>query len=135
VKFKLDENLGSIRVFQMFQDAGHDVMTVKQQEMCSFPDPRVISRASSEERCLVTLDLDFANPLVYKPQKYRGIAVIRQHKGDTPEDVHFSVAALLQELAVRPIDRQLWIVDRGKIRDYRPKDQIFDPKTLKWNKI
>ena len=37
----------------------------------------VIAACGSEARGLVTLDLDFANPLVFPPEDFAGIAVLR----------------------------------------------------------
>ncbi|MGH9962769.1 MAG: DUF5615 family PIN-like protein [Pyrinomonadaceae bacterium] len=41
------------------------------------PDKDVIQVCLAESRCLVTLDLDFSNPLRFRPAEYSGIAVIR----------------------------------------------------------
>ena len=50
-------------------------MTLQQME--SAPDTVVIEACRREGRALVTLDLDFANPLDYRPSEYTGIAVLR----------------------------------------------------------
>jgi len=36
-----------------------------------------VDGASWKNRCIVTLDLDFLNPLVFPPEDYSGIAVLR----------------------------------------------------------
>jgi predicted nuclease of predicted toxin-antitoxin system len=59
VLFKLDENLGD-RGQKRLQEAGHDVMTVREQQLCGRPDSQVIDVCVSEKRCLITLDTDFA---------------------------------------------------------------------------
>ena len=64
--FKLDENL-SDRGQKRLREAGHDVMTVREQRLCGQPDSRVINVCLSEKRCLVTLDTDFADTLTYPP--------------------------------------------------------------------
>jgi predicted nuclease of predicted toxin-antitoxin system len=69
VKLKLDENLGS-RGAELFRQAGHDISTVAQQGLCSSGDQRLLEVCLSEKRCLVTLDLEFGNPLIFRPEDY-----------------------------------------------------------------
>ena len=76
MKFKLDENLGS-RGAATLREGGHDVATVAEQRMTSAPDPELVQVCGREGRCLVTLDLDFANPLRFRPADYAGIVVLR----------------------------------------------------------
>ena len=79
MKLKLDENLGH-RTLTILQRAGHDVITVTQQNISGIPDHELIALCRSESRALVTLDLDFANPLQFRPNTYAGIAVLRLHE-------------------------------------------------------
>ncbi len=76
MRLKLDENLGR-RGRELFERAGHDVATVAAQRLTSAADREVIEACRREGRCLVTLDLDFANPLRFKPSDYPGISVTR----------------------------------------------------------
>ncbi len=70
MRLKLDENLGH-REAEILRSAGHDVASVVEQNMCSASDTDLINVCSKEERCLITLDLDFGNPLIFKPSQYR----------------------------------------------------------------
>ena len=121
MKLKLDENLGRQGI-QLCIAAGHDTATVLDQGLTSAPDPRVIEVCREEGRCLVTLDLDFSNPLIFDPHKYAGIAVLRLPKKACHEDLLDAVRTLLAGLALREIAGQLWIVDRGRIREYQPEN-------------
>lgn len=76
MKFKLDENLGR-GVAALFRQKGYDVSTVPAQGFCSAADRVLIEACRKEHRCLVTLDLDFGNPLFFRPSGYAGIAVLR----------------------------------------------------------
>jgi predicted nuclease of predicted toxin-antitoxin system len=55
VRFKLDENL-SRSVATLFRGAGHDVMTVREEQLHGAPDEEVFDTSVREGRALVTLD-------------------------------------------------------------------------------
>jgi hypothetical protein len=55
-------------------------------------DAALIAACTAEARCLVTLDLDFANPLRFPPAGYAGIVV-----------------------------GKLWIIEPGRVREYLPE--------------
>ena len=72
MRFKLDENLGT-RGREQLREAGHDVMTVREQWLCGRPDSQVIDICTAEKRCLVTLDTDFADTLIYPPESTKQV--------------------------------------------------------------
>lgn len=121
MQFKLDENLTQ-KAAQLFREAGHDTSTVKEQGLCSASDHQVINICQNEKRCLVTLDLDFANPLIFDPAKYSGIAVLRLPPRPEFLDLIEIVQTLLQGLVQDSIQGKLWIVQKEKIRQYQPNE-------------
>lgn len=86
---KLDENLGTKGV-NILRSYGHDVTTVVEQDMQSYPDIDLIRECKTESRCLVSLDLDFSNPLVFPPEDYSGIAVLRLSSSSILSDKRIS---------------------------------------------
>ncbi|MEJ2726289.1 MAG: DUF5615 family PIN-like protein [Deltaproteobacteria bacterium] len=103
MKLKLEENLGT-RTAELLRDAGHDVTTVPEQNLCSSSDKELIETCRRERRCLVTLDLDFANPLVFKPEDYFGIAVLRLPPKASPKDLYDITRSLIGGLELESIE-------------------------------
>ncbi len=117
MKLKLDEKLGP-RVVELFRQRGHDVSTVPAQGLCSAQDRVLIEICRAEDRCLVTLDLDFGNTFFFRPSAYAGIAVLRLPPKPTPDDLVAAVETLVDGLARASVEGKLWIVQRGRIREY-----------------
>lgn len=121
MKLKLDENLGKTAA-ALFQAGGCDTRTVRSQGLAGAADRDVIAACQSERRCLVTLDLDFGNPLLFDPTKYAGIAVIRLPAKPSHPDLLDAANTLIAALSARDITGRLWIVQRGRIREYQHED-------------
>lgn len=76
MRFKLDENFGT-RTQQLFQAVGHKVQTVRDEGLQGSSDRHLYEVCCAEKRCLVTLDLDFADITRFRPAESNGIIVIR----------------------------------------------------------
>ena len=66
MKIKLDENLPAA-LANLLRVAGHDAMTVSEVLLGGGEDPRILHAAASEQRLLMTFDLDFADIRRYPP--------------------------------------------------------------------
>lgn len=121
MKLKLDENLGQ-RGCRVFEQAGHAVETVASRLLGGASDEQLIAHCAAEERALVTLDLDFANPLRFRPSNYRGIAVLRVPEKLTTTHLDTLAQTLVAALKQDVLDRHLWIVELGRIRVYQEPD-------------
>ena len=115
MRFKLDENFGQ-RTREEFAAHSHDVQTVADEGLSGISDQQLFETCMAEERCLVSLDLDFADVVRFPPHRTKGIAVVRLPRGVTLDLLRRLVANLLDALTREPIEGRLWIVEVGRIR-------------------
>ena len=119
MRIKLDENLGARRVVDRLRSAGHDVATVPEQSLQSASDARLAEICRSEDRCLVTLDLGFADSVHFVPSRFAGIVVLRLPNNVTSPDVEAAISTLLVALDRRDVRAKLWIVQGQRIREHQ----------------
>ena len=117
MKFKLDENLGS-RTAGLIAESGHDVETVAQEKLSGTSDERLLKICIAEHRCLISLDLDFADVLRFPPHNTPGIAVLRLPRVASLNLLTGLIRSLLTALQTASIAGRLWVVEAGRIRVY-----------------
>ncbi len=93
--------------------------TIHEESLAGIPDSEVIAICTREGRCLVTLDVEFGNPILFKPAGYSGIAVLRIPSPITKELLRATVETLADGLASADIRSKLWIVQPGRIREHQ----------------
>ena len=120
MKFKLDENLGSLGK-SLLEAEGHDVMTIGERQMSGKDDVAVYEACRDEERVLVTLDHDFGHTLRFPPEAMAGIVVLECKGRLSPAMILDRVAELATLLKTQSIDRELWIIEPGRVRIHERK--------------
>jgi predicted nuclease of predicted toxin-antitoxin system len=114
MRFKVDENL-PVEVAQLLRQNGHDAATVLEQRLGGHPDQDIAAVCIAEARCLITLDVDFANLRQYPPANHCGLVVLRLARQDKPTVLDM-MRRILPLLSCEPLDRKLWIVEMDRIR-------------------
>ena len=114
VRFKTDENLPE-EVVELLQEAGHDAVSIPEQDMRGDADPRVVTVCRREQRVLLTLDLGFADIRTYPPAEYTGPIVLRPGQQDKGR-VLAVVERLLPMIHEEPLVGKLWAADDRRVR-------------------
>lgn len=122
MKVKLDENLGR-SVAEVLAGAGHDVATVAGQGMAGAADRSLVTTCRGEDRCIVTCDAEFGNPLVFRPSDLAGIVVLRLPPRPGPASLVELARTLVEGFRRGDVTGKLWVVQHGRIREYQPPDR------------
>jgi predicted nuclease of predicted toxin-antitoxin system len=69
LKFKVDENLPT-EYASILHGAGFEADTISDEELSGASDSVLSERCRTEDRVLMTLDLDFANVQAYPPKSH-----------------------------------------------------------------
>lgn len=118
MRFKLDENL-DVRLARLMGESGHDVDTVLAERLSGQPDESVYQACIGSGRALVTLDLDFSNPIRFPPASTEGIAVLRPRR-PVLALIRATLVSVLRQIQSTELKGKLWIVEPGRIRVYDP---------------
>ena len=76
MKIKLDENLPA-RLVAVLTGLGHNVDSVRTEQLTGRADPDVWSAAQAAQRFLITQDLDFSDVRRYTPGTHAGLLLVR----------------------------------------------------------
>jgi predicted nuclease of predicted toxin-antitoxin system len=75
MKFKLDENLGTLGK-ELLESEGHNVTTIAAESLSGATDVRVYDVCCAEDRVLIRLDHDFGQVLRFPPESLAGVVVL-----------------------------------------------------------
>jgi len=113
-RFKLDENLARDVELEL-RTTGYDVKTAIQQGLGGSPDSDLLHACRTEQRILITLDLDFADVRTYPPPDQPGIWVLRPAT-QSVEDTLAVLRSAVELVQTEPASQRLWIVQPGRVR-------------------
>lgn len=114
MRFKIDENLHD-DVADLLAADGHDVETVHSEGLRGFDDTALEAHCRTENRALITLDLDFADLRAFAPANTSGIIVLRLHD-QSRRHVVSVVSGILNLLKREPVAGRLWLVSEASVR-------------------
>jgi len=114
VRFKLDENLPK-DAEALLRNVGHDVETVLDERLGGNPDAKVFNACQTENRVLITFDLDFSDIRLYPPSSHCGIWILRPHTQSVDNTLALLRGAL-ELLQSETVEARLWIVEPEQVR-------------------
>ncbi len=117
MRFKVDESL-HVEIADLLRERGQDALTVFDQKARGRSDRDIADLSRTEGRVLISLDLDFSNILIFPPEKYPGLIVLRlRTKGRSA--VRRVISRVIDHLDKEPLAGRLWMVDEHRIRIHR----------------
>ena len=84
MKIKLDENV-TTGVIPVLKKLGHDIHSTSDEGLTGKPDAEIWSATQSEQRFLITQDLDFSDAKKFAPGTHHGILLLRLHSPNQTE--------------------------------------------------
>lgn len=114
MRFKTDENL-PVEVADLLRKEGHEALGVADQQLDGHPDSDVARVIQTEQRAIITLDLDFSDIRAYPPEDYFGIIVLRPALQSISAILRVMDRAVAM-LATEPLAGKLWIVEEHQVR-------------------
>lgn len=116
MRFKIDENL-PLESAKLLNCAGHDASTIHDQQMVGELDAQIASVCQSEQRALLTLDLDFADIRAYPPLNYHGIIVLRPRTQSKAAVIQL-ITQIIRLLTIERLEGNLWILQENGLRSF-----------------
>ena len=113
-RFKVDENLPTA-VADVLRAAGHDAMTVREQNLGGQDDLAIHRICRSEGRAILTLDRGFGDPRRHPTAGGPGVVVLRPASQDREIAIGL-VTQLLARVDQNPLEGALWIVEPHRVR-------------------
>ena len=119
-RFLVDEDLPR-SLAHLLRTEGLDAEDVRDVGLRGKTDSEVLQYAVSQDRALVTADLDFANLLTVPLGSHRGIVVARLPNELPVTHVNGAIVEAIRALSEGDLSGALVIVEPGRIRLRKPR--------------
>jgi len=97
------------------ESLGHNVVDVRDILSPASPDTEIASLALEQNRVILTRDFDFANILLYPPEKYQGIIVLKV-RALKPVEINSIIELFLKTASPESILHSLIILEPNRYR-------------------
>lgn len=121
MRFKLDENF-DVRLVPILAEGGHEADTVVSEGLAGCADSVIYETCCGAGWTLVTLDLDFSNPIRFPPARSRGIIVLRPPRA-VLSAIQATLVSAMKEIKSGLVEGKLWIIEPGRIRVFDPAER------------
>jgi predicted nuclease of predicted toxin-antitoxin system len=121
VKLKLDENIGGAGA-ELLRAAGHDVSTVREQDLQGVDDEVLLEACTVEQRALVTLDRGIGRLLQFWTRKSPGVAVLEIGSPQSHRVLLERLSQLAQLLRNHDLTASFWILEPHRVRMHPPQE-------------
>jgi predicted nuclease of predicted toxin-antitoxin system len=118
MKIKLDENV-TTGVIPVLKSSGHDVQTTSDEGLTGKPECEIWSATQSEDRFLVTQDMDFSDARKFAPGTHHGILLLCLHSPNQAAIIT-RVTELFESEAIETWKHCFVVATEHKLRVLRP---------------
>lgn len=115
LKLKIDENLPG-DLAGLLLAAGHDAVTVGDEDLEGASDERLAKSVRQEARALITLDADFGNIVRFPPASLPGVVFLKLANQAKPHVLAVFRRLVLPRLGAEALDGKLWVVEDARVR-------------------
>lgn len=114
MKFLADHCLFG-NTIHLLRERSHEVLTLKELGHAASPDEIVLQLAQKETAVLITCDREFGSILLYPPEQYNGIVVLKITASNQSK-VHQLLLDFLQDRGSSSLHGKLVAVDTHHVR-------------------
>jgi predicted nuclease of predicted toxin-antitoxin system len=114
VKFLADMGISMATVHALHQ-AGEDVVHLREQGLHNIPDDRIVAKAISEQRVILTCDLDFGDLLAASGDTVPSVILFRT-RNQAPDAITPRLFQVLQDCRAALAAGAIVIVEDGGFR-------------------
>jgi predicted nuclease of predicted toxin-antitoxin system len=114
MKFLLDMGI-SPRTAEYLRGLGHNAVHLVEQHLHRLPDPQIIEKARSENRIILTHDLDFGSLMAASRQQLPSIIIFRL-TSMRPENIHVYLELILNDHSSALVEGVILSVSEQLIR-------------------